>query len=413
MLRGCGDTHVAVALERLARKFGVNVETEDVRVPYRETIIGTAEAEGKVKKQSGGHGQYAVANLRVTPKGRGDGSEFKNSIVGGDDPEAVHPGRAAAASRRRWPPAASTASPSSTCWSSATTASSTPSTPPTWRSDRRPPGPQGGAGQGRLGGARADLAAHGPGARGPPGRRARRPQLTARAGQRHQLDRRRPARDRRPRAGGRDPALRRRAALDDRRPGHVLRGARPLRHPPEPPRVEDQDGRDQRRATDRRLRSRARHRPWEHARRADRTDDARAVPRPRPDRRAGRAGDGHPRRPGSRRDQGRAAGRRGVARRGPARRRRAGGAGQPALPRLQPRQAQRRARPRRRRRPPTASSTSSPPPTSCSRTPARGVMDGRGLGFTALCDVRPDLVYVALVAVRPGRPVRPTTSPPT
>ena len=95
VLRGCGDTHVAVALERLARKFGVNVETEDVRVPYRETITGTAEAEGKVKKQSGGHGQYAVANLRVKPKGRGDGSEFKNSIVGGTIPQAVHPGGAA------------------------------------------------------------------------------------------------------------------------------------------------------------------------------------------------------------------------------------------------------------------------------------------------------------------------------
>ena len=98
VLRGCGDTHLAVALERLARKFGVNVDTEDVRVPYRETIVGTAEAEGKVKKQSGGHGQYAVVNLRVSPTGRGDGTEFVDSIVGGDDPPQVHPGGAA---RRR------------------------------------------------------------------------------------------------------------------------------------------------------------------------------------------------------------------------------------------------------------------------------------------------------------------------
>ncbi len=91
VLRGSGDTHVAVALERLARKFGVNVETEDVRVPYRETILGTAEAEGKVKKQSGGHGQYAVANLRVSPKGRGEGTEFVNSIVGGTIPKQYIP----------------------------------------------------------------------------------------------------------------------------------------------------------------------------------------------------------------------------------------------------------------------------------------------------------------------------------
>jgi elongation factor G len=91
VLRGTGDTHLNVALERLARKFGVNVETEDVRVPYRETITGSAEAEGKVKKQSGGHGQYAVANLRVSPLGRGDGTEFVNSIVGGTIPKQYIP----------------------------------------------------------------------------------------------------------------------------------------------------------------------------------------------------------------------------------------------------------------------------------------------------------------------------------
>ncbi len=91
VLRGIGDTHVAVALERLARKFGVNVETEGVRVPYRETITGSAEAEGKVKKQSGGHGQYAVANLRVSPRQRGEGMEFVNAIVGGTIPKQYIP----------------------------------------------------------------------------------------------------------------------------------------------------------------------------------------------------------------------------------------------------------------------------------------------------------------------------------
>lgn len=91
VLRGAGDTHIAVTLERLSRKFGVNVDTEDVRVPYRETITGTAEAEGKVKKQTGGHGQYAVANLRVRPLERGAGFEFKDSIVGGAIPRNYIP----------------------------------------------------------------------------------------------------------------------------------------------------------------------------------------------------------------------------------------------------------------------------------------------------------------------------------
>ncbi|MFV0309696.1 MAG: elongation factor G [Desertimonas sp.] len=91
VLRGAGDTHLAVALERLARKFGVEVTTEEVRVPYRETITAAAEAEGKVKKQSGGHGQFAVTQLRVSPRARGAGAEFVNSIVGGTIPKQYLP----------------------------------------------------------------------------------------------------------------------------------------------------------------------------------------------------------------------------------------------------------------------------------------------------------------------------------
>lgn len=91
LLRGVGETHLAVSLERLSRKFGVNVDTEDVRVPYRETISGNAEAEGKVKKQTGGHGQYAVAFLRVEPVGRGEGFSFVDSIVGGAIPRQYIP----------------------------------------------------------------------------------------------------------------------------------------------------------------------------------------------------------------------------------------------------------------------------------------------------------------------------------
>jgi elongation factor G len=91
VLRGTGETHLSVALERLARKFGVNVDTEEVRVPYRETVTGTAEAEGKIKKQTGGHGQFAVAFLRVSPLDRGAGFEFVDKIVGGAIPRQYIP----------------------------------------------------------------------------------------------------------------------------------------------------------------------------------------------------------------------------------------------------------------------------------------------------------------------------------
>ena len=91
VLRGAGDTHLAVALERLARKFGVNVSTADLKVPYRESISAAAEAEGKLKKQSGGHGQYAVVNLRVTPTERGSGNTFADKIIGGAIPRNFLP----------------------------------------------------------------------------------------------------------------------------------------------------------------------------------------------------------------------------------------------------------------------------------------------------------------------------------
>ncbi|CAN5545518.1 elongation factor G [soil metagenome] len=91
VLWGTGDMHLAVALERLARKFSVQVTTAEVRVPYRETVSTPAEAEGRVKKQSGGHGQYAVANLRVRPAERGTGSQFVDSVVGGAIPRQFIP----------------------------------------------------------------------------------------------------------------------------------------------------------------------------------------------------------------------------------------------------------------------------------------------------------------------------------
>ena len=91
LLHGTGETHLQVALERLERKFGVRVDTEDVKVPYRETILAEAAAEGKYKKQSGGHGQFGIAFLRVGPLDRGAGFEFVDKIVGGAIPRQFIP----------------------------------------------------------------------------------------------------------------------------------------------------------------------------------------------------------------------------------------------------------------------------------------------------------------------------------
>jgi elongation factor G len=91
LLQGMGETHLSVTLERLARKFGVDLDTEDVKVPYRETISAHAEAEGKHKKQSGGHGQFGVANIKLDPLPRGGGFEFVDAIVGGAIPRQFIP----------------------------------------------------------------------------------------------------------------------------------------------------------------------------------------------------------------------------------------------------------------------------------------------------------------------------------
>ncbi|MGI8808733.1 MAG: elongation factor G [Acidimicrobiales bacterium] len=91
LLSGMGDTHLSIVTERLHRKFGVDVVTEEVKVAYRETITGVAEAEGKYKKQTGGHGQFGVAFLKVEPKERGGGFEFVDKIVGGAIPRQFIP----------------------------------------------------------------------------------------------------------------------------------------------------------------------------------------------------------------------------------------------------------------------------------------------------------------------------------
>jgi len=91
LLWGMGETHLSIARERLHRKLGVEVETDAVEVAYRETITGSAEAEGKYKKQTGGHGQFGVAFVRVEPQERGAGFEFVDEIVGGAIPRQFIP----------------------------------------------------------------------------------------------------------------------------------------------------------------------------------------------------------------------------------------------------------------------------------------------------------------------------------
>jgi elongation factor G len=86
-LSGVGDAHLSVALSRLEHRHGVHVTTEPVRVAYRRTMAEMAEVEGRLKKQSGGHGQFAVVDLKVSPLERGSGFEFVDSVVGGAIPK--------------------------------------------------------------------------------------------------------------------------------------------------------------------------------------------------------------------------------------------------------------------------------------------------------------------------------------
>ncbi len=85
-LSGQGEMHLRVAVERLASRFGIGVETEPARVAYRETIRGPAEARARHKKQTGGHGQFADVALAVRPLPRGEGFVFEDEVVGGAVP---------------------------------------------------------------------------------------------------------------------------------------------------------------------------------------------------------------------------------------------------------------------------------------------------------------------------------------
>ncbi len=91
ILSGLGETHLEVAAEKMLRKFGVGVELDTPKVPYRETITVPAKAEYKHKKQTGGHGQYGHVLLEVEPLPRGSGTEFADKVVGGRIPKNYIP----------------------------------------------------------------------------------------------------------------------------------------------------------------------------------------------------------------------------------------------------------------------------------------------------------------------------------
>jgi len=91
IISGLGDLHLDVMVEKLKDKFGVEVDTEKPKIPYRETIRATSKAEGKYKKQTGGRGQFGVAWLRLEPRERGEGFEFADEIVGGAIPSKFIP----------------------------------------------------------------------------------------------------------------------------------------------------------------------------------------------------------------------------------------------------------------------------------------------------------------------------------
>ncbi|MGI6296888.1 MAG: elongation factor G [Armatimonadota bacterium] len=86
LISGMGETHLDIVVERLKRKFGVEVETETPKVAYQETITTQAEAQGRHKKQTGGRGQFGDCWLRLEPQPRGAGYEYIDAIVGGAIP---------------------------------------------------------------------------------------------------------------------------------------------------------------------------------------------------------------------------------------------------------------------------------------------------------------------------------------
>jgi len=91
LLSGMSQVHVEVAVERLKRRFGVDVELRQPRVPYLETIRKPARAQGRYKKQTGGRGQYGDCHVVLEPLDEHQGYEFVDQIVGGVIPQSFRP----------------------------------------------------------------------------------------------------------------------------------------------------------------------------------------------------------------------------------------------------------------------------------------------------------------------------------
>jgi elongation factor G len=91
VLWSMGEAHIGLLLDRLSSRYGVAVETTDLRVPLRETLAGKARGLGRNVKQTGGHGEYAICHLEVEPVPSGTGFEFVDKIVGGVVPRQFIP----------------------------------------------------------------------------------------------------------------------------------------------------------------------------------------------------------------------------------------------------------------------------------------------------------------------------------
>ncbi|MBI4527964.1 MAG: elongation factor G [Deltaproteobacteria bacterium] len=91
IISGMGQLHIEVLVEKLKRKYGAEVELKAPKVPYKETIKGTASSQGKYKRQSGGRGQYGDTWIKIEPLPQGKGFEFVDKIVGGAIPRNYIP----------------------------------------------------------------------------------------------------------------------------------------------------------------------------------------------------------------------------------------------------------------------------------------------------------------------------------
>jgi elongation factor G len=105
VLRGQGDIHLGTALQRLAGAYGLKLSTAHPRVPYRETIRKAVHQHSRHKRQTGGHGQFADVKLEIEPRGRGEGFQFTDRIVGGAVPKKFIPavGEAAEEATKKGP----------------------------------------------------------------------------------------------------------------------------------------------------------------------------------------------------------------------------------------------------------------------------------------------------------------------